>query len=164
MLHPIGQLLIYFGLSYIGLGRVSVVKTVHSPVIISVSLHHRQCDSLCEIWHGNTKWPRSIIDVCCFTVILSSWAPCKCVYWTLLMVRGQCPLWFWWLFCLWIWPTLNIIIIIIFRGPSWILAEWNLYTGTCCILALWWWCICCGPDDERILDVVPREDGARNSG
>ena len=25
-------------------------------------------------------------------------------------------------------------------------------------------CIRCGPDDERILDVVPREDGARNSG
>ena len=25
-------------------------------------------------------------------------------------------------------------------------------------------CICCGPDEERILDVVPREDGARNSG
>jgi len=22
----------------------------------------------------------------------------------------------------------------------------------------------CGPDEERILDVVPREDGARNSG
>jgi len=25
-------------------------------------------------------------------------------------------------------------------------------------------CIRCGPDEERILDVVPREDGARNSG
>ena len=25
-------------------------------------------------------------------------------------------------------------------------------------------CIGCGPDEERILDVVPREDGARNSG
>jgi len=25
-------------------------------------------------------------------------------------------------------------------------------------------CICCGPDEEHILDVVPREDGARNSG
>jgi len=26
------------------------------------------------------------------------------------------------------------------------------------------YCIRCGPDEERILDVVPREDGARNSG
>jgi len=26
------------------------------------------------------------------------------------------------------------------------------------------WCIRCGPDEKRILDVVPREDGARNSG
>jgi len=25
-------------------------------------------------------------------------------------------------------------------------------------------CIRCGPDEERILDLVPREDGARNSG
>ena len=25
-------------------------------------------------------------------------------------------------------------------------------------------CIRCGPDEERILDIVPREDGARNSG
>jgi len=25
-------------------------------------------------------------------------------------------------------------------------------------------CIRCGPDEECILDVVPREDGARNSG
>ena len=25
-------------------------------------------------------------------------------------------------------------------------------------------CIRCGSDEERILDVVPREDGARNSG
>jgi len=25
-------------------------------------------------------------------------------------------------------------------------------------------CILCGPDEERILDVVPREDGARDSG
>jgi len=25
-------------------------------------------------------------------------------------------------------------------------------------------CIRCGPDEERILGVVPREDGARNSG
>jgi len=25
-------------------------------------------------------------------------------------------------------------------------------------------CIRCGPDEERILDVFPREDGARNSG
>ena len=25
-------------------------------------------------------------------------------------------------------------------------------------------CIRCGPDEERILDVVPKEDGARNSG
>jgi len=25
-------------------------------------------------------------------------------------------------------------------------------------------CIRCGPDEERILDVVPREDGARDSG
>jgi len=25
-------------------------------------------------------------------------------------------------------------------------------------------CIRCGPDEERILDVVPREDGTRNSG
>jgi len=25
-------------------------------------------------------------------------------------------------------------------------------------------CIRCGPNEERILDVVPREDGARNSG
>jgi len=25
-------------------------------------------------------------------------------------------------------------------------------------------CIRCGPDEERILDVDPREDGARNSG
>ena len=24
-------------------------------------------------------------------------------------------------------------------------------------------CVCCGPDEELILDVVPREDGARNS-
>ena len=33
--------------------------------------------------------------------------------------------------------------------------------------SLWlicWSCIRCGPDEERILDVVPREDGARNSG
>ena len=28
----------------------------------------------------------------------------------------------------------------------------------------WRCCILCGPDEERILDVVPREDGARNSG
>ena len=26
------------------------------------------------------------------------------------------------------------------------------------------YCIRCGPDEERILDVVPREDRARNSG
>ena len=25
-------------------------------------------------------------------------------------------------------------------------------------------CIRCGPDKERILDIVPKEDGARNSG
>jgi len=25
-------------------------------------------------------------------------------------------------------------------------------------------CIRCGPEEERILDVVPKEDGARNSG
>ena len=25
-------------------------------------------------------------------------------------------------------------------------------------------CIRCGPDEERILDIVPMEDGARNSG
>jgi len=25
-------------------------------------------------------------------------------------------------------------------------------------------CIRCGPNEERILDVVPREDGSRNSG
>ena len=25
-------------------------------------------------------------------------------------------------------------------------------------------CIRCGPDEERILDIVPREGGARNSG
>jgi len=25
-------------------------------------------------------------------------------------------------------------------------------------------CIRCGPDEKRILDVVPKEDGARNSG
>ena len=31
----------------------------------------------------------------------------------------------------------------------------------CCRLVC---CIPCGPDEERILDVVPREDGARNSG
>ena len=28
----------------------------------------------------------------------------------------------------------------------------------------WFCCIRCGPDEERILAVVPREDGARNSG
>jgi hypothetical protein len=37
--------------------------------------------------------------------------------------------------------------------------EWGIppFLHTSC-------CIRCGPDEERILDVVPREDGARNSG
>jgi hypothetical protein len=32
------------------------------------------------------------------------------------------------------------------------------------LLLLNFCCIRCGPDEERILDVVPGEDGARNSG
>jgi hypothetical protein len=34
-----------FSLSYIRLGRRSVIKTVHAPEIISVHLHHTQCDN-----------------------------------------------------------------------------------------------------------------------
>jgi hypothetical protein len=39
----------------------------------------------------------------------------------------------------------------------------NIYKNgrNACLL---FWFIRCGPDEERILDVVPREDGARNSG
>ena len=32
------------------------------------------------------------------------------------------------------------------------------------IFDIWKCCIHCGPDEDRILDVVPREDRARNSG
>ena len=32
------------------------------------------------------------------------------------------------------------------------------------VTMLWSCCILRGPDDKRILDVVPRRDGARNSG
>ena len=34
------------------------VKSVHAPVIISVSTHHKQCDSLCEIQHEG-KWGKA---------------------------------------------------------------------------------------------------------
>jgi hypothetical protein len=116
----------HFGLSSIVLGRRSIVKTDKAPVIISVSLHHKEYDNLCEIQHKNAEWCRAIIDMCCFTVLIFSWAPCKCVYYTLLKVRGQCALWFWWLLCLWMWPAMNIII---FRGTSWMQAEWSLSTA-----------------------------------
>jgi len=45
------------------------------------------------------------------------------------------------------------------RGSKWIFkSNWSVVTTTltCCILR--------GPSGERILDVVPRSDGARNSG
>ena len=42
----------------------------------------------------------------------------------------------------------------------WSTALYGAETGTLRAVR----CIRCGPDEERILDVVPREDGARNSG
>jgi hypothetical protein len=99
----------HFGLSYVRLGRRSLVKSVHVPMIISVSLHHKQYDKLCEIQHESTKWNTAIIDVWCFTVILSSGGPYKCVYYSLLKARGQCSLQFLCLLCLGIWPTLNTL-------------------------------------------------------
>jgi hypothetical protein len=71
-------------------GRRSHVKTVLARVIISGSLHHKQCDSPCEI-RENTKWHRGIVDVWCLSHF-SSWAPYKCVYYMLLKVRRQCSL------------------------------------------------------------------------
>ena len=90
----------HFGLSYIRLRWRSTIKTVHAPVIISISLHHKQCDNPYEIQREN-----AVIHTWCFNVILSSWAPCKCVYNILLKAKGQCPLQVWWLLCLWTWPT-----------------------------------------------------------
>jgi hypothetical protein len=95
----------HFNLSSIILGTRFIVKTDKAPVIVSVSLHHKQCLNLWEIQHGNAEWCRAIIDICFFTVIISSWAPSKCMYYTFLNVRGQCPLWFWWHLCLWTWPA-----------------------------------------------------------
>jgi len=42
--------------------------------------------------------------------------------------------------------------------------EWQCYNNLLSLLSCPLCCIRCGPDEERILDVVPREDGARNSG
>ena len=63
-----------FGHNYIRFRRRSLVKTLHAS-LMSVSLHHMQCDILCKIQHENTKWSRVINDVWCFTAILSSCAP-----------------------------------------------------------------------------------------
>ena len=77
---------------------------------------------VCEIQHENAKWWRAVIDVWCPTVILSPWALCKSLNYTLLKARGQCPLRFSWLLYLWIWPNMNIIII--FRGIGRIQLIW----------------------------------------
>lgn len=109
------------------MGRRSIVKTDKASVIISVSLQYKQYDNLWEIQHENAEWYRAIIDLCCFTIHISSLALCKCVYYTLLKVRGQCLLRFWWHLCLWMWPTMNVVII--FRGTGWMQAEWSLSTA-----------------------------------
>jgi hypothetical protein len=46
-----------FSLSYIRLGRRSVIKTVHAPEIISVHLHHTQCDNPAKY---NMKTPNGV--------------------------------------------------------------------------------------------------------
>ena len=65
-------------------GRRSHVKTVLAPVIISGSLHHKQCDSLCEV-RVNTKWHRESHHWCVVPHRhFSSWAPvsvCATRYW-----------------------------------------------------------------------------------
>lgn len=68
--------------------------------------------------HENAKWDRALTDTWRFTIFVSSWAPRTPVnvYYTLLKARGQCTLQFWWPFCLWIWPILNIFIF--FRGMA----------------------------------------------
>ena len=38
---------------------------------------------------------------------------------------------------------------------------WTTWVGVCGAMSC---CIRCGPDEERILDIVTRRDGARNSG
>lgn len=40
-------------LSNVRLERTSLINTVHAPVIISLSHHHKQCDNLCETQHEN---------------------------------------------------------------------------------------------------------------
>jgi hypothetical protein len=86
----------HFGLSYVRLGRRSLVKTAHSPVIMLISLHQKHCDIIVK----NNMKMLSGIQLSFFPL-----GPCKCVYYTLLKVTGQCALRFWCLLCLGIWPS-----------------------------------------------------------
>jgi len=56
-----------------------------------------------------------------------------------------------------IFPRKNNLISATSQSPSNTLCKKNSSDDKHC-------CICCGPNEERILDFVPREDGARNSG
>jgi len=51
----------YFGLSHVGFGRRSLVRSLKVVMVISVILHHQQCYIFREIKQENTKWTAAVV-------------------------------------------------------------------------------------------------------
>jgi hypothetical protein len=56
----------YFGLIHVREGRRSVVNSFKEAVVVSLSLHHQQCDNFHKIQKENAKWVDwSCHFICC---------------------------------------------------------------------------------------------------
>ena len=67
----------HFGLSNVRKGRRSLVKSVKEVVVVSVSLHHQQCDNFRKIQLENAKWIGAVILYVTFRCLLPTGAPLK---------------------------------------------------------------------------------------
>jgi len=121
-----------FQLCNVRFKRGSIVKSVYVIVVVVVILHHQQSDNFCKIQKDNAKWTWAIIYVWRFIALLSSGAPCVCVYYTTLRARGACPLQGYWLLSLFTWPTVTSILFI--RGSGW---NWTAGLVTAGCFAVW---------------------------
>ena len=54
-----------FSLSHVSEGRRSLVNSVKVVTVVSVSLHHQQCDNFHKIQQENAKWTVAIIYMWC---------------------------------------------------------------------------------------------------
>jgi len=71
-----------------GRGEGPLVNSVKVVMVVSVSLHHQQCDNFCKIQQKNAKWSGAIIYMWHFIVLLPSGVSCKGMYYSSLRASG----------------------------------------------------------------------------